>query len=91
MDLQQILERAVRFYPERTAVVCGTTRLTYRELASRVRGLCGALQRMGIHKGDRLAVLMYNCHRYLEIYYATAEMGALIVPLNIRLAAGEVA
>jgi long-chain acyl-CoA synthetase len=46
---------------------------------------------MGIQKGDRLAVLMYNCHRYLEIYYAAAEMGALIVPLNIRLAAGEVA
>ena len=37
MDLQQILERAVRFYPERLAVVCGTTRLTYRALAERIR------------------------------------------------------
>jgi long-chain acyl-CoA synthetase len=91
MDLQQILERAVRFYPERTAVVCGTTRLTYRGFAGRVRRLCQALQGLGIAKGDRLAMLMYNCHRYFELYYATPEMGALAVPLNIRLSAGEIA
>ena len=91
MDLQQILARAVRFYPERTAVVCGTTRLTYRSLADRVQRLCGALQGLGITKGDRLAILMYNCHRYFELYYATPEMGTLAVPLNIRLSAGEIA
>jgi long-chain acyl-CoA synthetase len=91
MDLQQILARAVRFYPERTAVVCGTTQLTYRSLADRVQRLCGALQGLGITKGDRLAILMYNCHRYFELYYATPNMGTLAVPLNIRLAAGEIA
>src|SRR5919106_2631313 len=91
MDLQQILERAVRFYPDRTAVVCGGTRLTYRAFAERVRRLSSALYSLGIRKGDRLAVLMYNCHRYFEIYYATAEIGALVVPLNIRLSAGEIA
>ncbi|MBI3328871.1 MAG: long-chain-fatty-acid--CoA ligase [Nitrospinae bacterium] len=91
MDLQQILERAVRFWGARNAAVCGTTRLTYQEVAERVRRLCGALHGLGIKKGDRLAVLMYNCHRYLELYYATAEMGALIVPLNIRLSGGEIA
>ncbi|MGH8064966.1 MAG: fatty acid--CoA ligase [Candidatus Entotheonellia bacterium] len=91
MDLQQILERAVRFYPEHPAVVCGTTQLTYRALAERVRRLCHGLQRLGITKGDRLAILMYNCHRYFELYYATAEMGTLAVPLNIRLSASEIA
>lgn len=91
MDLQQILERAVRFYPDRTGVVCGGTRLTYRAFAERVHRLCSALHGLGMRKGDRLAVLMYNCHRYFEIYYATAEMGALVVPLNIRLSAAEIA
>jgi len=90
VDLQQILERGVQLYPNRTAVVCGTTRLTYRAFADRVHRLCNALQALGIRKGDRLAVLMFNCHRYLELYYATADIGALIVPLNIRLSSGEV-
>ncbi len=45
MDLQQILERAVRFYPDRLAAVCGSTRLTYRVFAERVRRLCSALRR----------------------------------------------
>jgi long-chain acyl-CoA synthetase len=91
MDLQQILERAVRFYPDRTAVVCGRTRFTYHGLAERVRRLCQALQGLGIAKGDRLAILMFNCHRYFELYYATPEMGALAVPLNVRLSASEIA
>jgi long-chain acyl-CoA synthetase len=91
MDLQQILERAVRFYPDQTAVVCDSARITYRGLAERVRRLCQALQGLGIAKGDRLAILMFNCHRYFELYYATPEMGALAVPLNIRLSASEIA
>jgi long-chain acyl-CoA synthetase len=91
MDLQQILEHAVRYYAARTAVVCGTTSLTYRALAERVHRLCRALHGLGIAKGDRLAILMYNCHRYFELYYATPEMGTLAVPLNIRLSGSEIA
>jgi long-chain acyl-CoA synthetase len=90
MDLQQILDRARRLYPDRTAVVYGLIRLTYRAFAERVQRLCNALQGLGIKPGDRLAVLMLNNHRYLELYHATADMGALIVPLNIRLSAGEI-
>jgi acyl-CoA synthetase (AMP-forming)/AMP-acid ligase II len=63
MDLQQILEHAVRFYSNRTAVVCGATHLTYRGFAERVHRLCHALHGLGITKGDRLAIVMYNCHR----------------------------
>ena len=91
MDLQQILEHAVRFYADRTAVVCGTTRLTYRGLAERVHRLCQALHGLGIAKGDRLAILMHNCHRYFELYYATPETATLAVPLNIRLSGSEIA
>ncbi len=60
-------------------------------LAERVQRLCHALHGLGIAKGDRLAILMFNCHRYFELYYATPEMGTLAVPLNIRLSASEIA
>src|SRR6266568_4854548 len=45
---------------------------------------------LNVQRGDRVAVLMLNCHRYLELYYACARMGAIIVPLNIRLARPEI-
>lgn len=91
MDLQQILEHAERFYPHRTAVVCGTTHFSYRRLTERVHRLCHALHGLGIAKGDRLAILMFNCHRYFELYYATPQTGTLAVPLNVRLSASEIA
>src|SRR2546421_4065967 len=88
--MRDMVRRAERFYPDKTAVVCGTQRWTYREFGTRVRKLAGAFSNLGIHKGDRVAVLMLNCHRYLELYAACFELGILIVPLNIRLAAPEV-
>ncbi len=88
--MRDMARRAERFYPDKTAVVCGTRRWTYREFGTRVRKLAGAFSNLGIHKGDRVAVLMLNCHRYLELYAACFELGILIVPLNIRLAAPEV-
>jgi acyl-CoA synthetase (AMP-forming)/AMP-acid ligase II len=65
------------------------TRLTYRELADRCRRLAGALQSAGVGVGDRVAVLVANGHRYLECYFALPGMGAVMVPLNNRLARPE--
>jgi non-ribosomal peptide synthetase component E (peptide arylation enzyme) len=61
MDLQPILERDGRFYPNRTTVVCGTMHITSRGLAERVHRLCHGWHGLGITKGARLAMLMYNC------------------------------
>ena len=88
--LRDMLRRAERFSPSKTAVVCGTERWTYREFGTRVRKLAGALSSLGIHKGERIAVQMLNCHRYLELYAACFETGIVIVPLNTRLAPPEV-
>ena len=71
-------------------MVCDERHLTYREFGTRVRKAAGALRALGVGKGDRVAVLMLNCHHYLELYAACFELGALIVPLNIRLAAAEI-
>jgi fatty-acyl-CoA synthase len=76
-------------YPRRTAVVCGKERFTYGEFAERVSKLGGALRKAGVQNGDRVAFLSTNCHRLLEGYYGVLEAGAVLLPLNIRLAPQE--
>ncbi len=90
MNIAQGLAHAKKVYGNREAVTCGTTRYTWKEFDQRTDYLARGLAALGIQRGDRVAVLMLNCHRYLELYYATARMGAVIVPLNIRLARPEI-
>jgi fatty-acyl-CoA synthase len=78
-------------FPARTAVVCGNDRFTYGRLAERVAKFAGALKKIGVQKGDRVAFLSLNCHRFLEAYYAVPEAGAIFVPVNTRLTPGELA
>lgn len=81
--------RAEAACPGAPAVVCGEVHLTYAELADRTRRLAGALAALGIKPGDRVAVLMHNCHRFLEAYLAIPWLGAVIVPLNTRHTVAE--
>ena len=87
----RFLRYAEQQYPRRTAVVCGTERFTYAEFGERVGRLAGALRDAGVQPGDRVAFLSANCHRLLEAYYGVLEAGAVLLPLNIRLAAQELA
>jgi fatty-acyl-CoA synthase len=83
--VSDFLDRAVGLYGEREAVVCGDERFTYREFALRVNRLANALAEMNIAKGDRVAILSPNCHRFLEAFYGVTAIGAVLVPLNYRL------
>jgi long-chain acyl-CoA synthetase len=87
--LHHILSRAAALYPERTAVIDGDLRFTYRALADRVQRLAGALLALGLRRADRLAILDWNSHRYLEMYYACAQAGLAFMPVNSRLALPE--
>ena len=87
--LHHILSRAVALYPERTAVIDGDLHLTYKALGERVQRLAGALVALGLKRGDRLALLDWNSHRYLELYYACAHAGLAFMPVNSRLALPE--
>ena len=78
-------------FPGNTAVVCDDRRFTYRQFAERAGRLGGGLRGMGIEPGDRVAFLSSNCHRLLEAYYGVLEAGAVLLPLNIRLAPQELA
>ena len=87
----RFLRYAEQQYPQRTAVVCGKERFTYTQFAARVGRLAGALRESGVRPGDRVAFLSTNCHRLLEAYYGVVEAGAVLLPLNIRLAPQELA
>lgn len=70
--------------PEQEAVVFEDQRLTYDAAMARVRRLAGALERLGVGRGTRVAALHTNSHRYVEAYYATAMLGGVFIPVNYR-------
>src|SRR5258708_2453167 len=90
MNILQGLTHAKKIAGTHQAIVCGDHRYTWNEFDQRTDALARGLASLGIQQGDRIAVMMLNCHRYLELYYACARMGAVIVPLNIRLARSEI-
>ena len=85
----RILDRAVRFFPDRTAMVDGAVRLTYRQFGRRVNRLANALRGLGLERGARVAMLDRNSHRFAEAYYACTLAGLALLPLNTRLAQPE--
>lgn len=85
------LRYAEEQFPRNIAVVCDERRFTYQQFADRAGRLGGALHGLGIRPGDRVALLSSNCHRLLEAYYGVLEAGAVLLPLNIRLAPKELA
>ena len=89
MILNRVLKRAVRYFPDNTATIFNGQRQTYRELGRRVQSLACALNELGIKPGDRVAIYQLNCSQFLETVHACFEIGAVIVPLNTRLAADE--
>ena len=87
--LDDFLRRPARIYPDKTAIVDGGLRLTYREYAGRVNRLSNALLKLGVKKGDRVCMLSPNSHFFLESFFAASQIGAILVPLNYRLSPEE--
>ena len=87
----RFLRYAEQQYPARTAIVCGRERFTYSQFAERASRLAGGLRDLGVGPGERVAFLTNNCHRLLEAYYGVLEAGAVLLPLNVRLGADELA
>jgi long-chain acyl-CoA synthetase len=85
----QPLARAVSVAAGSPAVVCQDSRRTYAELGSRCRRLAGAMRKLGVAPRDRIGVIALNSDRYLELYLALPAAGYVLVPVNSRLAPGE--
>ncbi len=85
----RFLHRAMDLFGSQTGVVCGSSEFTYSEFGERCERLAGALTAQGIQPGDRVAYLSFNTHKLLEGYYGVILAGAIIMPLNVRLAPQE--
>ena len=84
------LHRAAYIYPDRTAVVSGQQRYSYRQLAERSWRLANALRSAGLAKGDRVATLLFNSAAMLEAHFGVPAAGGILVAVNHRLAGAEV-
>jgi acyl-CoA synthetase (AMP-forming)/AMP-acid ligase II len=89
MNTAEFLTISAAIVPDRTSVVGPDEQLSYQELQSRANKLAQAMQAMGVQKGHNVGVMAVNCPEYVEIYYATAALGATFVPLNFRAKAEE--
>ncbi|CAB3392982.1 conserved protein of unknown function [Kyrpidia spormannii] len=90
MGIGRWLTRREELSGEKVAIVCGDHRWTYRSLNRRVNRLANALNDLGVREGDRVAVLLPNGSEILEFLFACAKLGAILVPINFRLAPEEV-
>jgi len=85
----EFARRARKLYPERVAVIDGDSRWSYVQFLDRCDRWSAVLQKLGIVAGDRVAYLSPNTHGQLESFYAVPQIGAVLVPLNYRLTAGD--
>jgi fatty-acyl-CoA synthase len=85
-----LLERTVRVFPEREAIVYGSQRWSWRRFSEEVGRLAGALERAGVSAGDRVAVLLPNTPIHLAAHFAAPLLTAPLVSINTRLSAAEV-
>lgn len=84
------LGRAAEVFPDREAVVYGERRMTYTQLSEEVTRVAHALQACGVTAGDRVAYLLPNIPEMLVAHFAVPLAGAVLVPINTRLAPPEV-
>lgn len=80
-----------RTRPDHLALICGDVRLTWREYNQHINRTANALLSLGISKGAKVATLLPNCIELLEIYWALAKIGAVVVPLSPLLRASAAA
>jgi acyl-CoA synthetase (AMP-forming)/AMP-acid ligase II len=76
--------------PDKLALVFPETRYTYAELAARALRRARSLQALGVKPRDHVGILMHTCPEFVELYFAIALCGAVIVPINARYKASEI-
>jgi len=89
--LFDVIERNAQLHGERLAFVADGQRISHREYALRVERLAAGLAGIGLVAGERVVVLAQNCLAYVDLYGAAARLGLILVPVNWRLSAEEIA
>ena len=89
INLGSCLAKRAMLNPDKEAAVCEDVRLTWSESNARANQLGYAMQRLGVGHGDRVGLLALNEPEYLDMYFGLGKIGAILVPINYRLAGPE--
>jgi len=84
--IYKILQETAESSPDKIALICGKEQYSYAQFRERVERVAQGLSSIGIGRDDKVAVIHRNCHRFLELYFAAAKIGAILVPVNYRFA-----
>ena len=90
LHLGEVVSRNARLFPNKLGARDLARSMTYRQWNERSCRLANALLGLGLAKGDRVAILAYNCVEWMEIYVALAKAGLVAVPINFRLVGPEI-
>jgi fatty-acyl-CoA synthase len=90
LTLAEVVAAHARLQPQKIGARDSQRALTFRQWHERANRLANALSGLGLAKGDRVAVLAYNCVEWMEIYVALARAGLVAVPINFRLVGAEI-
>ncbi len=91
MSLKLVLEEAVARYGGKTAIVSGDCRLSYADLDKASNKVANALIKMGVNRGDRVAMLLSNSPEFVIIYFGIVKTGAIAVTLDTKYQLDEFA
>ena len=89
MDVKTIISRYAEYYGDRTALVFGSERATFREVNGRSARLANTLLGLGARKDDRVGTVLGNCPQYVESMFAKHKMGAVDVILSPRVSTAD--
>jgi fatty-acyl-CoA synthase len=90
VNIGELMTRRALLTPRREGLVCGDIRRSYGELNERANRIANAMLRLGVGHGDRVAVLALNEPEYYDLLFGLGKIGAILVPINYRLAGPEV-
>ena len=91
MKLASFLATHARATPDKDAVICGDERLTFAQLDDSTDRLSNGLRSLGVGIGDRVAIQLQNTVEFVRAFLAVTKAGGISVPVNTRLAPGEIA
>ena len=89
MNIAWWVQRWAELHQDKTAIIFEEQTISYGDLCKRADSTSCWLQSIGIEKGDRVAVMLYNCPEFMDLFLACSRLGAIFVPINFRITALE--
>lgn len=90
VNIGEFLTRRSMLTPDREGLVCENVRRSFKRLNDRANRLANAMSALGVGYGDRVGLLAFNEPEYYDMYFGLGKIGAILVPVNYRLAGPEI-